>query len=177
MTLSYRNQSILAAPESVIAHGCNLKGAMGAGVAKAIKDRWPAVFASYQYAIASGGMFLSAVNWAEVPNASKWVANVMTQVTYSKDPGLRLASYDAIDRGLRTTVTEALARGYVDQDQPFFAIPMIGCSNGHARWSVVREIINEIILDTGVHFVVYELDKKKYEQCLGGSKDSSQHVS
>lgn len=158
MTVEYVKANLLDAPESVIAHGCNNKGVWGTGVAKAIKDRWPRVFNIFEYAHVSGGLGLGSVVWGpRNPAETAWVASVVTQHGYGKDPAIRYASYDAIDRGLRTLVDEALHRGRLEANG-WIAVPQIGCGNGHADWSIVSAILAAVARDTGVRFKVYVPD-------------------
>ena len=130
---SYVHGDLLSAPEAIIAHGCNCKGVMGSGVALAIKERWPQAFKAYQYAHASGAMILGSVSWAERRDGA-WVANVVTQNSYGRDPKIRYASYDAIDRGLRTLVEEARDRRILPPTDGKIAIPLIGAGLGNAVW-------------------------------------------
>ena len=50
MQIEYRTGDLLEAAEPVIVHGCNAQGSMGAGVARAIRDRYPAAYAAYRAA-------------------------------------------------------------------------------------------------------------------------------
>lgn len=161
MMLEYKNASLVKATESVIAHGCNLKGKMGAGVAKSLADKWPKVYQSYQFACASGALHLGAVNWVQV-GEERYVANVMTQAAYGRDPKIRYTSYDAVDRGLRLVCEEALQRGYVERGDSI-AISKIGANLGNANWSITEAIIEQISTDYGVNFVVYQPESKPSE--------------
>lgn len=164
MTLSFKNESIINAPERVIAHGCNLKGSMGAGVALAIAERWPKVEQAYKYACVSGGLFLGFVNWAERGDGL-YVANVMIQSTTGRDPKVRYASYDAIDKGLRSTLLEALERRYVAKGDAI-ATTALGTGLGNASWIIVRSIMRQASDDIGVDLNVYELNEQRFKELL-----------
>lgn len=161
MTLKYKNESILSASEKIIAHGCNLKGKMGKGVALAIKERWPKAFTTYEYAIISGGMSLGSVNWAEI-NETRVIANVITQSTVGKEPHIRYASYDAIDKGLRALVTEGREKHYISEGDAI-AMPIIGAGLGNAKWHIVKAIIEQVSEDLKIDFTIYETNKERFE--------------
>ena len=47
MKIVYKVGDITEAPEVVIVHGCNTQGAMGSGVAKAIRRKYPWAYEAY----------------------------------------------------------------------------------------------------------------------------------
>lgn len=164
MSIKYVNANILDAPEPVIVHGCNNKGVWGTGVAKALADKWPKTFNLFQYAHMSGALGLGSVVWGpRDPLEQRWVASVITQHAYGKDPNIRYASYDAIDRGMRTVVREGRERGLITDEYDALAIPQIGCGNGHADWGIVVAILKAIARDERVKFQVYVPDKAVFE--------------
>jgi O-acetyl-ADP-ribose deacetylase (regulator of RNase III) len=157
-SLQLTNGDLLTAPEQIIAHGCNLQGVMGAGVALALKKKWPHVEKAYLYGIASGAATLGSVVWATLPDRRQ-VANVMTQKNYGRSG--RLVSYDAVDRGLREVAQRAL-----EQDVTAIAIPAIGMGLGGGKPTVIREIISEIGIDHQVSFTIYVKDALEYTHYL-----------
>ena len=46
--IEYKNGDLLNVTEGIILHGCNGQGVMGAGVAKAIKMKYPEAFTAYK---------------------------------------------------------------------------------------------------------------------------------
>lgn len=162
--MKFTNRSILLAEEKVIAHGCNNRGRMNSGVGKAIREAWPRVFTAYEYAHASGGLHLGAVNWASTtPLEDRWVANVITQQTYGRDPSVRYVSYDAVDRGLRTVVNEGRTR-YLLVSQQTIAVPLIGAGLANGSWPIIRAIMGQIEDDLNVQFNVYVPDEVQYSE-------------
>lgn len=157
--LEYRIESLTRAQETVIAHGCNDVGKMGAGVALAIKKMWPEAFRVYEAEVAEFSPSIGSVIWAPIRADSnlfseqvpdKWIANVISQSGYGHD-GVRRASYDGIDRGLRQVARRATDE-FLTRD---IATSMIGASLGGASWPVVREIMLSIQHDFDVRFLVY----------------------
>jgi len=47
MKVRYITGDLLSVKSGIIVHGCNSKGKMGAGIALAIRDKWPSVYEHY----------------------------------------------------------------------------------------------------------------------------------
>ena len=47
--LNIINDDLLNSPDRIIVHGCNAQGVMGAGVAKAIRTKYPEAYSNYFY--------------------------------------------------------------------------------------------------------------------------------
>lgn len=169
--IQYRVGSITDADQKIIAHGCNLRGKMGKGVAKAIRDKWPEAFLAYEHEIMSGEAKLGDVVWArserdntlfEQRPEAPWIANVITQERIGND-GTRFVSYDAIDVGLRRVAQRALS----ELDASVVAIPAIGSGLGGGNWRIIAEIIHAI---NGVDWMVYAYDDEQLESLFKAMK-------
>lgn len=155
VTISYRSGDLLRAEERVIAHGCNMQGKMGRGVALAISERYPGALAAYMQHFEDGALALGkVVHWK---GADRVVLNMITQDRYGR--GERFVDYDAvrtcfarIDLWARTHLREA--RGFFHED-PRLAIPMIGADRGGGDWKVIEGIIREELVSIPV--TVYRL--------------------
>lgn len=157
--LKFVHGNLLDAPNPIIAHGCNAQGVMGAGVALAIKKRWPATFRDYEFALASGALQLGEVVWSwRDADQSKLVGHIMSQQNYGTAKNFRYASYDAIDKGLRLVAE----RSKLDFDKNPVAIPVIGAGLGGGRWSIISQIIEEASRDSGIDFHVYVLEEAEF---------------
>lgn len=136
MKIKYVNGDLLNAPQKYIAHGVNCRGVMGAGVALAIKNKWPSVFTEYKkycstfYDVNS---LLGQCNIAYVDN-NRSVFNCFTQ-TDCGNTGLRYISYDAIAQCFG--YINYLIKDEVDQ----IALPKIGAGLGGGDWNVIERII------------------------------------
>ncbi len=131
-----------------LAHGCNCQGSMGAGIAKAFKERYPAMFEAYRQRCKAqprqfnlGDVFL----WKET--GQPWVFNLATQETYWHGR----ASYEAIETALEKMKTLADAEGLQR-----IAIPQIGTGYGGLSWKKVRAIIERVFADWPGTLIVYE---------------------
>lgn len=143
-----KTENIIQAPENIIIHGCNMQGVMGAGVAAAIRGRWPVAYKIYKQELPRRR--LGQVIWAEV-GTDKIVANCLTQEFYGND-GKIYASLDAIHESLQI-VADMLVFLY---DSGFYyttAMPKIGCGYGGLKWEQVCPIVESTIPNT----IIYEM--------------------
>lgn len=105
-----------------IAHGCNCRGVMGAGVAAQIRRLYPDAYEAYRSACEAGSFSLGSAQRV----GRVW--NLATQF----DPG-PFARLDAIDSAVRAMVAE--------QGTGVVAMPRIGAGIGGLAWSDVRRIV------------------------------------
>ena len=92
--IRYVNGDLLDVTSGIIVHGCNAQGVMGSGVAKAIKQKYPGAFRTYQDAHQStpGGLKIGEVVW-HVQDGIK-IANAITQEFYGTEK--RHVNYAAV---------------------------------------------------------------------------------
>lgn len=139
-----------------IAHGCNALGVMGAGVALAIARKWPEVYQDYKYELenefTTPESALGETIVSETVDGDHVIHNLITQVNTSAT-GDKVARYTAVVKSLQIVIDYNLERGDA------IAIPAIGCGLGGLKWSIVRELLEELEEDSGVEFHVYYLGK------------------
>ena len=146
--IEYLKKDITTVTEGVIAHGVNCRGAMGSGVAGALRRKYPQIFPRYSnickmYDVNPDWM-LGMVDLVEVssePEPILLVANCFTQVYYGRD-GKRYADAEAVRRSINTAVQAAYGLAI-----PFY-MPKIGCGLGGLDWDgeiepIVEEIANK----------------------------------
>jgi O-acetyl-ADP-ribose deacetylase (regulator of RNase III) len=132
-----------------IGHGVNCRGVMGAGIAVAFREKYPAMYRHYRKMcdageLQPGGIFA----WSARPDEGPWVYNIASQ----DEPGAN-ATYEWLDQGLRSAVANMVAWG---QDR--IAIPRIGCGIGGLDWLMVADVIDGVEQDVpGITFDVYYL--------------------
>ena len=156
MALIYKTGNLLDAPEPIIAHGCNAQGVMGAGVAKAIRDRYPEVFREYRRVYEENGGYLDLGEVIWVDTGRHQVANIITQENYGRDPNTQYVDYDAVQRGFRTIREEIESMQGVPIETAWLAIPRIGAGLGGGDWDTISAMI-EYDMD-GIDVVVYDLE-------------------
>ena len=117
----------------IIIHGCNCYCAMGAGIAKSIKQHFPEAYEAD--CKTERGDFKKLGTYTYAQYDSLVVINGYTQNNYSR--GLINADYDAIKK-----LFEALKKDFGGQGLKF-GYPLIGCGLAGGDWKVVKPIIDE----------------------------------
>lgn len=151
--IRYEKSDITKVTNGIIAHGVNCHGVMGAGVALAIRKKWPAVYDLYTKNVAPTGMnhqLLGSCHIIRV-DASLWVANCYSQLNYGRVP-MRYASPKAIEQSLRFVYATASA-----YDVDVHSVK-IGSDLGGLDWETdVRPIFealnSEYGVDTTIHYI------------------------
>ncbi len=122
---------------NILGHQVNLRGVMGAGIARQIKGVFPTAFAAYREAIAGGDLALSDVQLVQV-GENRWIANMAGQQDIGR--GRRQTDYQALSAALRklANLTEGTT---LRVGLPFG----IGCGLAGGDWSVVSRTIEEML--------------------------------
>ena len=128
--INYVKGNVLRAPQKVIAHGCNAQGKMGAGVALAIRKKFPEAYQTYMSAYKEQSLVVGNVIFA-ISNY-KTIANCIIQEFYGRDGALYL-DYAALRKCM--SVLNDLHCG--------IAMPRIGCNLAGGDWELVATIIEE----------------------------------
>lgn len=125
--MQYIEKDITTVDFGIVAHGVNCQGAMGSGVAKAIKEKWPQIYVRYLQA-GTGETMLGAVDLIDVkPDTDQlFVANCYTQLFYGNNG--RFANEDAIAQALDRVMQYAAY-----YNLPVY-LPKIGAGLGGLDW-------------------------------------------
>jgi O-acetyl-ADP-ribose deacetylase (regulator of RNase III) len=142
MKIIYRTGDLLEAPEHIICHGCNAQGKMGAGIAVAIRKRYPKAFEDYRalYEAQGNRLELGQVVFAECPDG-RVVIDAVTQEFYGRDPSIVYVSYDAIRTAIRRIDAWMAARKSAEVES--VAFPKIGAGLANGDWDVIAQIIED----------------------------------
>lgn len=142
--------------EEAIAHGCNLIGSMGAGIAKDIAEMYPPDMLEDYRELCSehfrllGGK-VQAVFYAEKYNLPA-LFNMFTQDTvWNDEHGNPPAKYEWIESAL-IRVVELCKEEMIKS----VAMPRIGAGLGGLEWQKVKEIMIKTLSNQDIEFVVYE---------------------
>jgi O-acetyl-ADP-ribose deacetylase (regulator of RNase III) len=128
-------QKARAGEFDVIVHGCNCFCTMGAGIAKTIKQVFPAAYQADLATTAGDQAKLGTYSAAQVEVASKplTIVNAYTQYQWrGRGPQV---DYEAIRR-----VFQRLKLAYPDQR---IGYPAIGAGLAGGNWSIIAAIIDE----------------------------------
>jgi O-acetyl-ADP-ribose deacetylase (regulator of RNase III) len=152
--IAYVTGDMLANPNKpqAYAHGVNCLGVMGAGVAKALRAKYPAMFEAYRDHCANIGLQPGDVFTWTGREPDVIVFNVATQRGFGR--GVQ-ATLPAILDGLIMTrrLTKAIGIRSI-------AMPRIGCGLGGLSWADVRPIVVDVFKNWGGVLYVHSLDSE-----------------
>jgi len=140
---------IFASGAGALVNTVNCVGVMGKGIALAVKQRFPKVYADYRYAcgislVRPGHVFVSATGlWP--PEGPRFVVNLPTK-RHWRNP----SSLDDVQAGLASLVEVLPQLGVAS-----VAIPALGCSNGGLSWGAVRPLIWAVLGPSPLFVLVY----------------------
>lgn len=140
-------------PPVMIAHVCNDIGLFGAGVARAIANRWPAARERYRQVHQGHGLALGAVLFVEVEeDPSLMVANMIAQRGVRGPNNPVPLDYEALKSCLEQV-------RYAVKSRYSVAMPRIGCGLAGGTWAKVGPMVSTILEDVDV--TVYDLEKPR----------------
>lgn len=152
--IRYIKKDITTLTHAVIVHGVNAQGVMGAGVAKAIRNRWPDLMKPYvdlcklykDHQKELLGKISTYVNKQD----GVVIVNGITQLYYGND-GIKYANPQAIHEVILTAVdilsalvTYSKRTQNIDVPEVIY-MPKIGCKRGGLDWKTeVLPIVEEL---------------------------------
>jgi O-acetyl-ADP-ribose deacetylase (regulator of RNase III) len=155
---------LLQANVPLIAHQTNCLGVMGAGIAKAIKNKWPGVYTQYKD-------FCKDFNYSRVllglsqlcktnDNPIKYVANLFGEYSYTKSISPyenRHTDYYALETALLTLKADCMASGIKEIGIPY----KLGCGLAGGDWdNVVYPMLKKLFEDDPeITLYIYKLCK------------------
>ena len=123
-------------PNSCVVHGCNAQGVMGSGVARVVRNDFPAAYYEYVRRHDEVGLKLGEIIPVSVLSG-RYVINAITQEFYGGPP-TRYVDYDAVRTAFRAV------RAFAAQmNLETVNYPMIGAGLGGGDWRVISAIIDE----------------------------------
>ena len=132
-------KDITTIESGTIVHQVNCRGAMGSGVALAIKKKWPEVYDAYRAYFDSEEFclelnVLGAIDVVKI-NDSLSVVNLYGQDSYGND-GKRYTSYCAWELALPAIKNRNLP-------EPIYFPYNVGCDRGGGDWRIISAMIEE----------------------------------
>lgn len=146
MKIEYIKGDILQTKVKHIIHGCNSKGVMGSGIAKAIRDIYPKTYQDYNDAYNSYGLELGDII-VSVQENERVIHNAVTQKDYGRDSSRVYVSYWAIAEVFRKINEWGIRE---------IALPKIGAGLANGDWNVISAIIENTLIDTKPYVYVLE---------------------
>ena len=144
-SVKYKTGNLANASERYIAHGCNAQGVMGAGVAKAIRAKYPDAFQFYRWNYEQFGLVLGDIviytepmdgpfaEYSEPDN--KIILNCITQEHYGRNPNVQYVDYEAVKSCILKINKIAPGKNV--------AMSKIGSNHGGGDWDVVEKLLIE----------------------------------
>jgi O-acetyl-ADP-ribose deacetylase (regulator of RNase III) len=164
--LNYILGDLLDSDERIIAQGCNSHGVDGAGLALAIRNRYPECSKVYRKEYEQFGLPLgSAVIWHNWKNLlsdgkpSLIIANCITQKNMGSQKGKVYCDYDAIAESMKTTADYAKFLGYKS-----LGTVLIGAGLAQGDWKIIAPILRDISEEINIDINVYIIDSALYEK-------------
>lgn len=153
---------ILTQTSGIIIQQVNAQGVMGSGIARQIRNKYPAVFSTYLSAVGAVSVkreLLGSVIPVQVtPQLA--ILNIVGQLNYGRDPNIQYTSYEALDAAFKSIRVYCLQR---DCSWPAgdINIPEIGAGLGNGDWTVIQQIItshldSDFCRDTGRDLVFWK---------------------
>lgn len=145
--LTYRRTSVMDSPAQTLVNTVNCVGVMGKGIAKAFKDRYPAMYATYkricdQNLLEPGKLWL----W-QGPDHS--VLNFPTKMHW-RNP----SKIEWIEMGLQKFVDSYESRGITS-----ISFPRLGCGNGGLDWDEVRPLMERYLAPLPIEILIHDYDQ------------------
>lgn len=157
--VTHKEGSVLESGCQYICHQVNCRGVMGSGIALAIKNKWPIVYAKYmdkvrdmeeQCYVVDGPdpsrILLGNTQFVDIGNGQE-VVNMFAQQDFGYN-GKRYTSYDAFEhclQNIKKTVPKGNTIGF-----PY----KIGSDRGGASWDVIEKMI-EVVLGNDFNVEIY----------------------
>lgn len=144
---------------SVIVHQANLYHTFGAGIAAAIRMRFPEAYEADCKTVKGDLSRLGTYSAAKITRVTGGpVTSILYVVNLYSQNGIggkdRLTSYDAMVQGL-TTIKDKLERSAKQQT---IGIPfLMGCGLANGDWRIVRAIIESVFGQSKVDVLIYTL--------------------
>lgn len=163
-SISYTKGDLLTSDERVIAHGCNTRGRMGAGIAGQVAARFPRAKQAYMEAVMAGDFRLGSAQRVfaadalrVVPGGRPGVPVSPTKEIYNlgtqREPGA-----DATEWGVFLSFAN-MAESCFQFGIQRVGIPRIGCGIGGLTWEQVAPRIERAIAASShpsLEIVVYD---------------------
>lgn len=146
MKIEYIKDDLLQTEVRHLIHGCNSRGAMGSGVAKAIRDKYPQAYRDYRDTYDNYGLELGNIV-VSVQDDEKVIHNAITQLDYGRDKKRVYVSYWAIAEVFRKINQWGIRE---------IALPKIGSGLANGDWNVIEAIIENTLVGTKPFVYVLE---------------------
>lgn len=148
--LVYKKGDVLNSAELIVVHGCNCFKAMGAGIARQVREQCPNAYKADQDTLWGDRTKLGTYTKGVEENGMT-IINAYTQYKYTHTE-VDL-DYEALEK-----VFNKICEDYTGPQYPIIAMPKIGCGLAGGDWNTVSRILEYISEKHGKTFHIYELE-------------------
>ncbi|RWA58786.1 hypothetical protein EN833_31225 [Mesorhizobium sp. M4B.F.Ca.ET.190.01.1.1] len=142
--ITFVQGDIFSAPVNIRVNTVNCVGVMGAGMALAFKQRYPAMFKEYQQVCRADELRPGRLHvWRSLEG--DWIINFPTKRDWRES-----SYYEDIDAGLDALHDYLKPLGAVS-----VAVPALGCGHGGLDWGRVSKMIEEKLGDLPANLLVF----------------------
>lgn len=134
------NKDILSVTEGAVMHGCNIECTFGAGLALAIKKKWPEAYREDLLTGKGDVDKLGGVTFTSIADSNLWVFNLYQQSLKKQFKDGRALDYNAFYEALYEAVRMCRALNIKNVYLPYG----IGCGLARGKWSIIHAMIKEI---------------------------------
>lgn len=137
---------------NIIAHSCNCRNTMGAGIALQIKQRYPNAYSVDTNANENGTNTLGNISVFSDIQTGRHIINMYTQASYGSNG--RFVSYDALSSSLQKVKDFALSK-INDYTSLYTSSVIVGlpyylsCGLAGGDWDTVQSIIKDVFYNDG----------------------------
>lgn len=142
--MKFIDRDILTVPAGIICHQVNTQGVMGAGLALAIRTKWPEVYSHYRAEYEANKLHLGRVLFSKVENRL-WVVHLIAQKSYGSGIQTDYKAFRSSVRQMRRILQATLLR-----DLDIYLPYKIGCGLAGGDWETVLAIIEEELPDATI---------------------------
>lgn len=137
--LTLRQGDLFFSGALAVGHGVNIRGFMGAGIAKEFRVRYPSMYEEYRALCLNGDLHAGEMFAWQNPKNGHWVYNLASQ----DEPG-PYARLEWLGSSVRAMVEHASGHKIST-----VALPRIGCGIGGLEWVEVERTLSDIARDSG----------------------------
>jgi O-acetyl-ADP-ribose deacetylase (regulator of RNase III) len=141
---------------NIIVHSCNTKNVFGAGIAKSIKDEYPAAYEADTLASSKGENKLGYMSYANVSGGKK-VVNLYTQAGFGAET--RQVDYEAFYIAI-SRLRDALEQAHKEGRKYVLGFPYkISCGLAGGDWEIIQTMIEQVFEPSSIETFIVNYNK------------------
>ena len=156
----YKNGNLLDSTAGVIIHGCNAQGVYNAGVARAVREKYPEAYQAYMSHLGHYHQPVDAVGHISIAQASDTllICNGITQEYYGRTGG-PYVTVEAIGECFLRISRVMTSEKYTQSKRAVkLHFPKIGTGLGGLNWGVITPVIDKVAAEfPAIQYICHEL--------------------